>query len=178
MKNMSVARRYARALYQLAEQSKSTDDVRRAFINIAHAISEMPSFERFLNNPLVKPEDKQDLVGKITSNKLILKFIYLLAKRKRLDLLPLIDGEVRSLCDAAQGIKRMIVRTPAVLSESQKKLIETDLAQRFGGKVMGQFEVAKELLGGIWIKMGDKVLDTTLRGKMDDLRHTLIHSTN
>src|SRR5258705_13996326 len=103
MKNMSVARRYARALYQLANETKSVDDLRRGFTNLSHAVAQTPALERFLNNPLIKPEDKQDLVSKITSNKLILKFIYLLAKRKRLDLLTLIDSEVRRISDEAAG---------------------------------------------------------------------------
>ncbi len=178
MKNISVARRYARALYQLANQTHTSDDVLRGLSNIAHAVQETPALDRFLNNPLVKLEEKQELVGKITTNKLILKFIFLLGRRKRLDLLTLIYKEFQALSDEQSGLNRILVRTPSLLSDSQKKLIETDLAHRFGGKVLGQFEVAKELLGGIWIKMGDKVLDATLKGKMDDLRHALIHSIN
>lgn len=178
MKNLSVARRYARALYQLATHSRTAEDVERGLGNLVHAVSETPALGRFLRSPLVGPEEKQEVAGKITSNKLVLKFVYLLARRKRLDLLSLIHNEVRSQIDAAEGISRILVRTPLTLSESQKKMIESDLAQRFGGKVLGQFEIAKELLGGIWIKMGDKVLDATLKGKMEDLRHTLAHSTN
>src|SRR5262245_42016946 len=116
MKNMSIARRYARAIFQLASENKSVDDVRRGFTNLAHAISDTAGLEKFLNNPIVKPDEKQELVSKITSNKLILKTVYLLAKRKRLHLLPLIDAEIRRLSDEAAGLKRILIRTPSVLS--------------------------------------------------------------
>lgn len=106
MKNLSVARRYARALYQLADSRKETSDVQQGLSNLTHALNETPSFVRFLANPIVKPEDKQALVEKITSNKLILRFVYLLAKRKRMDLIPVIHDAFRSLCDEAAGWHR------------------------------------------------------------------------
>lgn len=178
MKSLSVARRYARALYQLSETKNETSDVQQGLSNLSHALADTPQLVRYLANPIVKPEEKQKLIEKITSNKLILRFVYLLAKRRRMDLLPSIHDAFRSLCDEATGLHRILVRTPNALSDHQKKTVETDLAKRLGGHVVGQFEVAKELLGGIWIQMGDKVLDATVRGRMDDLRHTLINSTN
>lgn len=178
MKSLSIARRYARALYQLAEARKETSDVQLGLSNLRHAIDSTPPLIRYLANPLVKPEDKESIVAKVTSNKLILRFVYLLARRRRTDLLPAIQESFQALSDEASGLHRILVRTPQALSDQQKKSVESDLAKRVGGKVTGQFEVAKELLGGIWIKMGDKVLDATVRGRMDDLRHALINSTN
>lgn len=178
MKNLSMAKRYARALYQLAQGRNETDDVQRGLSNLAHELDAIPRLVPYFANPIVKPEDKQAVVSKITSNKLILRFVYLLAKRKRMDLLPLITDSFRALVDEAEGIRRVFVRTPMALSEAQKKQVETDLARKLGGTVVGRFDVAKELLGGIWVKMGDKVLDATVRGRMDDLRHALLHSTN
>ncbi len=178
MKSLSIARRYARALYELAQVRKETDEVERGLSNLSHSLIDSPELARYLANPLAKPEDKQALISKITSNKLVLRFLALVVRRKRTDLLPSIQESFQAFCDQANDLHRILVRTPIVLSDQQKKSVETDLAKRLGGKVTGQFEVAKELLGGIWIKMGDKVLDATVRGRMDDLRHTLIHSTN
>jgi F-type H+-transporting ATPase subunit delta len=178
MKSLSVARRYARALYQLSESRKETADVQMGLSNLGHALETTPEMVRYLANPLVKPDDKQSLVTKVTSNKLILRFVYLLARRRRTDLLPSIRDSFQALSDRANGLHRILVRTPQPLSDAQRREVEVDLAKSLGGKVNGQFEVAKELLGGIWIKMGDKVLDATVRGRMDDLKHTLINSSN
>src|SRR5258706_15709472 len=127
MKSLSTARRYARALYELAQESKTADEVLQGMGNVAMAISTIPSFEKILLNPLMKTEEKQDLVKKITSNKLILRFMALLAKRDRLDLLILIYDELRSMADEHLGIHRVFVKTPMVLTDAQKKTVEKEL---------------------------------------------------
>ncbi len=178
MRNVTVARRYARALYQIAQETKSVDDILNAMNNVAHAYQATPQFQRLLLNPLVKLELKEKLVKSITSNKVVLKFANLLARRKRLDLIPTINEQLTAMGDTAKGLHRAVVRTAAPLTDIQKRSIEGDLAHRFGGKILGHFEVAKDLLGGVWVQMGDKVLDASIRGRIETFRHALLHSAN
>jgi F-type H+-transporting ATPase subunit delta len=178
MKNITVARRYARALYELAQSSKTMDDVSTGMSNVVTSVKSSPELGKLLVNPLVKPEEKVALIKIVTSNKLILKLVELLARRKRLDLMMLLHDEFQHLFDRDNHIHRVLVKTAAPLSDPQKKDIEKNLAGSLGGTVMGRFEVAKELIGGVWIKLGDKVLDATLKGRMDDLRFVLAHSVN
>jgi len=178
MKNFTVARRYARALYELAEQTKVADEAVQGLGNLVHAVSTVPELKRALINPLINPEQKKILVSKITSNKLVLEFIFLLAKRDRLADLELIYDELRLLSDQAHGISRVLVKTPSALSEDQKKSIEKALAQRLGHQVVGRFDTEQHLIGGVWMKIGDRVLDASLKGRIEDLRHTLMHSNN
>jgi F-type H+-transporting ATPase subunit delta len=178
MKNLTVARRYASAFYQLARETKTTKDVLQGMSNLCSAIKSTPKLDEILKNPLVKPEEKANVVKTITSNKLILKFVTLLARRKRMDLIPLVYDELVALSDVEEGVRRILVKTASHLSDAQKKNIEKELAKSFDKKVIGHFEMARELLGGMWIKMGDKVLDATIRGRFEDLRRYLVHSTN
>jgi F-type H+-transporting ATPase subunit delta len=126
----------------------------------------------------VKPSEKVGVVKSITSNKLALRLVGLLAERKRLDLVDLIYDLVLAFSDADSGIKRIVVKTAFPLPESRKREIEQELAGPLGGRVVGRFEVAKELIGGMWLKMSDKVLDASLKGRVEDLRFTLSHSRN
>jgi len=178
MKNLTVAKRYARALYEVATAEKVIDDVLLAMSNIDAAIKSTPDLTPALLNPLIKPEEKQQIIKSITTNKLILRFAGLLARRKRMDLLGAVYEELLNLSDLRNGIHRVLIKTARALTDKQKKAIEKDLGPVLGGKVVGRFEMAKELIGGIWLKMGDKVLDATLKRRVEDLRHTLIHSTN
>jgi F-type H+-transporting ATPase subunit delta len=178
MRNTTVARRYARALYQLAAENKNVDEVLQSLSNVCQAIQTAPEMKRLLLNPLIKPEIKQKLIGSISSNKLIGKFTGLLDRRKRLDLLPTIFELVTEMSDESLGVHRAVIKTAVPLSESQKKTVETDLAKRVGGKILGRFEVSKDLIGGIWVKMGDKVLDASLKGRIQDFRHALLNSAN
>lgn len=178
MKNYSTARRYARALYELAKVDKSLSDVRQGLSNIRTALGAAPELARALFNPLIRSEEKQAVLKHVTSNKLLLRFIGVLAERKRLDILPLVEEQLTMLCDKADGIHRILVRSAVPLTEELKKLIEQNVAKAVGGKVVGQFQVAKDLIGGVWMKMEDKILDLTLKGRIDDLRHALSHSAN
>lgn len=178
MRNVTVAKRYARALYEVALQAKSVDDMLLAMSNVAHAYHSSMDLQRLMLNPLIKIEIKEKLAKSITSNKLVLKFLNLLAKRKRLDLLPTIYEQVTSLGDAAHGVHRALVKTALPLTDTQKRHVEEDLAKRVGGTMIGQFEVAKDLIGGVWVKMGDKVLDATIKGRIENFRHALMHSAN
>jgi F-type H+-transporting ATPase subunit delta len=178
MRNITVAKRYARALYELAQETRSVDDVLRGMGNVVTELKNVPAFAKALQNPLIKPSEKADLVKTITSNKLILKCVELLAHRKRLGLFADIAEQLSHLSDAELGIRRVLVKSAATLSETQMREIEKNLASVLGGKVMGQFEMAANLLGGLWVKAGDKVLDMSVRGRFDDLRHHLAHSAN
>ncbi len=178
MRNATVARRYAKALYELAHESKTLDDVLLGLGNVCTALKSVPELKKILLNPLVKPEQKQALIKTVTSNKLIMKFTALLARRKRLALIEWVFEQLQGLDDAARGIHRALVKTAVPLTEAQKKSIESNLARVAGGSVVGRFEVAKELVGGVWAKLGDQVLDASIKGRVEDFRHALIHSAN
>lgn len=178
MKNLTVARRYARALYELASESKSLADVLQGMSNIRLALGSAAELRPLLMNPMVRLEDKQKLISSVTSNKLILKFIDLLARRKRLDLIETVHDLLSDMGDAAQGVSRALVKSAVPLTDAQKRDVETGLAKTTGGSVIGSYEIDADLLGGVWVKMGDKVLDASLRGRLESMRHALINSAN
>ncbi|MCG3204551.1 MAG: ATP synthase subunit delta [Elusimicrobia bacterium] len=178
MRNVTVARRYAKAVYQVAVETSELEDVLQALGNLSQAYGSSADFKRLLLNPLVKVELKQRLIRAVTSNKLTLRFTELLAERKRLDLLPVIHEQLLGLGDAEKGLHRALIKTAIPLNPAQKKEVEASLASRLGGKVLGQFEVTKDLIGGVWVKMGDKVLDASIKGRIENFRQALIHSAN
>lgn len=178
MKNVTIAKRYAQALYELARESRELDDVQRGMSNVVSVLKVSPAFAKALDNPLIKPEEKKELVKTITSNKLILRCVELLAQRKRLSLFETIADQITFLSDADLGINRVVIKTANTLTQPQMREIEQGLGKVLGGKVMGKFEMAVDLIGGLWVKAGDKVLDLSLRGRFDDLRRYLVHSAN
>ena len=178
MRNDTVARRYARALFELAVENRSLADTLQALSNLRLAMASEPRLSRAILNPLVKSEAKQRLFAAITSNKLALKFLALLDKRKRLDLLSVIHEHLQQLNDRHEGITRPLVRTALPLTDEQRRAVEKQLAASLGGKVLGRFEVSADLIGGTWVQIGDKVLDATVRGRLQNFRAQLLHSNN
>src|SRR5690349_17188629 len=138
MRNVTVARRYAKALYELARENKNLEDVLQGMSNVCIALKSVPDLKKILLNPLVNPEQKQSLIKSVTSNKLIMKFTGLLARRKRLGLIEWVYDELQHLDDRLKGIHRALVKTAVPLSETQKKTVEENIARSLGGKVMGR----------------------------------------
>ncbi len=175
---MTVARRYAKALFEIAREEKSLDDVIQSMSNVRLAISTEPRLWPLLRNPMVTPADKVKLLSSVTSNRLVLKFVELIADRKRMDILEPVHDIIQEMSDSAKGIRRALVKSAAPLSDEQKRSVEASIARSSGGSVIGQFETDPGLLGGVWIQMGDKVLDATVRGRLETFRSTLTHSVN
>ena len=178
MKDAAVARRYAKALEELTNDSGGAPDVLQALSNLTLALREEPKLALLLMSPLVKAEKKESLIKAVSSNKLFLRLARMLIKRHRVTLVPVIFQELQSLLDVKQGLHRALIKTASPLSDKQKKDVESVLAKRLGGQVLGRFEVAADLIGGIWMQTGDRVLDATVRGKIDSFRRTLVHSAN
>lgn len=178
MRQGTIARRYAKALYEIAVETKGMDDLLQSLSNLKDALHQVPLLQKAFQNPLIVPAEKEAVVKSITSNKLTLRLVRLLAEKKRLDILTLVCDQLQTLADIDGGITRIVVRTAFALSEDQKRSIEKNLASSWGGKVVGSFAVAKELLGGIWMRVGDKVLDASLQGRIEDLRASFANSLN
>lgn len=178
MKNLTVARRYARALYELAEETRTVDDMLQAMSNLNHAMTHTAELRPALLNPMIKPEDKRALVSTVTSNKLVLRFVELLARRKRMDLLSAVHELLGEMNDTKKNVRRALVKSALPLTDQQKRDIESGLARSMGGTVIGRFDIDASLLGGVRVQMGDKVLDATVRGRLDNMRHALLNSVN
>jgi F-type H+-transporting ATPase subunit delta len=179
VKNVTAARRYARALYELALEGKSLDDVLQGMSNLRTAMDSAPEVRAVLGNPLVTPEQTRKVVSAVTSNALVLKFIELLARRGRIELLTTVHDLLIEMNDSASGVWRAFVKSAQPLTEAQKRDVEAGLAKSAGGKkVIGKFDVDASLLGGVWAKIGDKVLDASVRGRLDSMRNALLHSAN
>jgi F-type H+-transporting ATPase subunit delta len=178
MQDIAVAKRYAKALEELTGGSGDVSDVLQALSNLTLALQQEPKLARLLTSPLVSADKKESLIKAVSSNKLFLRLVRLLIKRRRVVLVSAIHQELQSMLDAKQGLHRALIKTASPLSDNQKKDVEIALAQRLGGKVLGRFEVAADLIGGIWMQTGDRVLDATVRGKIDSFRRTLVHSAN
>ncbi|MFN0116788.1 MAG: ATP synthase F1 subunit delta [Elusimicrobiota bacterium] len=178
MRNPTVSKRYAKALFELATINKALDDVLLGFGNLVFSIKESKDFAKILANPLVKTDDKIKLVVSITSNKMVMKLVEILSKRHRLVLLMEIYEQLKKITDDSNGIHHAFIKSAVTLSGDEKVRVEQKLKEVFGGKVVGQFHVDQELIGGIWIESAGKVLDATVKGRIDTFRHALLHSAN
>ena len=174
-----AAGRYAKALFKLARASgEETMEKTGADLAAFAALSrENNALSTLFRDPVFSPAEKQhvltSLAEKLDAGKMIRSFLFLLADKHRLALLDSISGEYRKLCDAAKGILRgeMISATP--LDEETRATILGQLEKKAGKALILDFKVDESLLGGMLLKVGDNIVDASLKTQLSFLKDTI-----
>lgn len=180
MTDTVVAQRYARALFDLGG-SESPDARGRhgdCLAGLAEMIKVEPRLGQTLRSPVVSVAEKKavlgDLLKLLNADGTMRNFCFLLADKNRLGALPSIADCYTIMLDDANGVKRGKVITAIKLSPEQQKALKADLCKKAGCDMELTFEVDPEILGGMVLALGDKVMDSSLRAQLGILRETLI----
>ena len=174
-----VARRYARALFSLAQGAgkKAINDYGKGLADLVAVINEAPELLRIFKNPLFSVDEKKALVSKIMQKTrpvpMVRDFCLLLADKDRLAYLPEIEAYYKKLQDEAEGIIRGEMVTAIKLPDKQKQELLKKLEKQSGRKIILDYSVDPDILGGLVLKVGDKVLDASIRAQIEILKENI-----
>lgn len=180
MTDAVMAKRYAQALFALGGKagSKELEAHGRCLAELAGMLRAQPMLAQTLKSPVIETDDKKAVLGKLLSkmgaDTIMRNFCFLLADKKRLGSLPLIAGCYGDMLDSANGVKRGQVTTAVQLSPAKQAALRDALQRKAGGKMELTFAIDPEILGGMVLAVGDKVLDSSLRAQLGNLRKSLI----
>ena len=178
MINTVVARRYANAIFALGK--KDGDAALSSRGECLAALGEMlaaaPGLDLTLKSPVIGVSEKKavldKLLTKLKADETMRNFCFLLADKERLVFLSEIATWYGKLLDEAKGIIRGQCITAVQLSADKKSKLKDTLQQKAGADIELTFAVDKDILGGMVLKMGDRVLDASLRAQLGILRET------
>ncbi len=166
-----LAGRYARAFDALSENNA---DAAERFNALKQAAQVLRGAKAYMNDPAVASVDKIHLVKEaFASDKEVSGFISALLEAKRYYLLDVCVSELRLLLDKRLGVLRAQVQTAFELSADQKKRVEEALGQFAGKQVQAQYTTDPSLLGGLSARLGDVLIDGTLKGRFAKLQEEL-----
>lgn len=171
-----VARPYARALFDLAETDEVKQQVRKELDQVITTILNHPELKSFLWHPQVSYQAKADLLERVFKaeiSDLTMHFLLVVASKGRETSLASIADEYQVLWDRQQGREEVEVRSAVALSEADQKELAHTLSQATGKKVDLSITVTPDLLGGLVVRMGDRVLDGSLARKLARLGERL-----
>jgi F-type H+-transporting ATPase subunit delta len=178
MKNSRVARRYASALLDEADQQKLTDVITRDLNLIAKTLSESREFRRFVVSPVVSESKKkkvfEELFGKRMSAQ-VLSFVNFLISKHREALLADIVEQFDALRDEKLGFINVNVTSAVEMLPPQERALQDQLERYTRKKVRVRFSLDKRIKGGLVVKIGDTVLDSSIRNQLELLRERLVH---
>jgi F-type H+-transporting ATPase subunit delta len=173
----SLAGRYATALFELAREAKAIDAVEGSLAKLRQALDESDDFKRLTTSPLVSRGDATNAV-EATAKSLKLdattaKFLGVLAENRRLGQLGPAIRAFRQLAAAHRGETNAEITSAYPLSNDQVAALKQQLRQRLGRDVAVDLAVDPALLGGLVVRIGSQMIDSSIRTRLNSLAHAM-----
>jgi F-type H+-transporting ATPase subunit delta len=166
--SVTIARPYAQAIFRLARDSKTLPAWSERLKRLA-LIAQDDEMVKIAGNPKFSAKQVADLVVSLSgeeSDKEVASLVELLAVNERLTILPQIAEQFEELKSADEGVRDALVTSAYPLDDAQLKALMPELEAHFGARLAPRVEVDAELIGGIKVAVGDKVLDASVAGKL------------
>ena len=173
----AAARRYARALFSIAQEQQSVAAFRAELENVEALFDEHPELRAALLRPLHPATERRAVLRGVCertgAGESVRNFFAFLVDQRRLVDFDAICSEYRRLADEAEGRTRAEVVSASPLSEAQRERLARALAARTGCEVELDVRIDAELIGGATAEVGGLVFDGSLRTQLAQLRQTL-----
>jgi F-type H+-transporting ATPase subunit delta len=172
MKNVKLSARYAKALFELAQEQNIIEQVRGDMFQLSKICKSNKDFRLLLTSPIIHPGKKQSVFNEIFSenfNKLSLAFINLIAKKRRESYLEEIAEKYEQIFKEFKNIKTAYIKAAIELDDQLKAKILELLRKKFNAEIELKTEVDKELIGGFVISVDDNLYDASILNKINML---------
>jgi|GEM_PF-2715863 len=175
MIQQQVARSYARAFYD-----RIAAHVPEALQHLEYVWSycvQYPEFVGLLNHPFIEYQKKLALITSLFEDPLhgeIQGLLALLIKRRSMSILPEIIRELRLIDLAQSSIEEVHIDSPFELTEQEKQAMVGTIQSGIHRQIAPVYHIDKTLIAGICIRIGSRVIDTSLRGQLADMRQTIM----
>jgi F-type H+-transporting ATPase subunit delta len=175
-----IARNYAETLIALAKRhggDPTVDEYGAALDEVIELLRSEPRVRQFLETPVVDAERKKDALGKTLRGRvpeLFLRFLMVVVEKRRASQLEAIAEEYLAMVDEMRGR----VRARVLVAREPDAALRTDVVQTLermlGRTVIATFQVDRSLIGGAVIRVGDQILDGSVRSRATALRRRLL----
>ncbi|WP_438447494.1 F0F1 ATP synthase subunit delta [Gorillibacterium sp. sgz5001074] len=175
-RDLTAAKRYARALYEASKEKNSVNTVVEDWKTVLSLIQEQPDLETLLNSPNIDTSAKTGLLKQIFAGSLsdlALNTLVLLVERKRSELIPAVYEQFVKIANEASGRADATVYSAMALSEEEATAIAARFTNLTGKAIHVTNIVDSSLLGGIKVRIGDKLYDGSLSGKLERMEKVL-----
>lgn len=178
MKNTRVARRYAQALMMTTDSTAAIDTIAADLELIRNTLETSRALRRLVASPIVSVERKRNVFRELFGarvSRTTLSFLELLTEKQRETILPEIIEQYHALRDERYGIVNVDVAAAIEVTPQQEQRLAAQLERYTKKKVRLRFTIDKALQGGLRVKIGDTVLDASIKHQLALLRERLAH---
>jgi len=169
--------RYARALFEVAEDKGKAEDIMMHLRLINDFLRAGKQASKFLYSPVIEDEKKMKLLLSIAKQgdfcTEFMNFLKMLLEKKRLNLLHGILLRYRDFFDVYKKRVYVLIKSACEMEKPQMKRLKEMLKKRLGKEIAVKHEIEPSLMGGLLIKVGDRVYDASLRRNLAKLREVM-----
>ncbi|PLT48376.1 F0F1 ATP synthase subunit delta [Paenibacillus sp. FSL W8-1187] len=167
-----IAKRYAQALYEVAGTQGIVSEVRQQLQLVSEALNGDADVLRFLGTPGIEASEKTELVKKAIGDRvssIVLNIVTLLIERGRYAAIGEVYAAYSRIADKASGESRATIYTALPLSAVELSKVVQQFSSLSGSRIIGEQVVDPSLIGGVKVRIGDKIYDGSLSGKLERL---------
>jgi F-type H+-transporting ATPase subunit delta len=178
MRDSTIARNYAETLLELAKRAKDLRGWGTLLQSIADAMGNDAKLRAFLDTPRVDAGTKKEVLRKALQDRAPAKFVRFIESvvtHRRQMLIPEISQQYMDLVDVAENRLHANVTVARESDEKTRKVIADRLSKVFDKTVVPHLTVDERILGGVVVRVGDTVMDGSVRRKLSVLKHKMTH---
>ena len=172
-----IAARYATAIFEIAQENKSLDSLETSINDLATALGESAELRSLIESPLVSRSDQESAIAaiakKMNLNEVLAKSLSLMAQKRRLFVVPQLISALREQIAQERGEVTAEVTSAKALTKTQSENLASTLKERVGKTVTINSVVDESLIGGLIVKVGSKMIDTSIRSKLNSLQNAM-----
>lgn len=170
-------KRYALALYQVAEQNGKVEEYLRDLRAICDLIDNNKDFHEVIKHPQISTKRKKKTFINIFKGQIdeeLLSFLLILIEKDRILYIREKLNEMEKIDLERKSTLIAIVKTAVPLLEDEVRALQKKLEDKYDKKIIMTTEVDKSLLGGVYVRVGNDVIDGTVKSKVDDMKNIML----
>lgn len=175
--SQSIAGRYAQAVFDIVKDDGGLDDLARQTDDLIAALDDSDDLRNLIASPIYTRDQQSRaiaaLADKMGLSKTLSNTLKLMAQNRRLFVLPQLLGQLQRLIAVERGEVTADVTSAVALSDDQQKRLRDTLAEKSGKTVKLNTRVDENLIGGMIVKLGSQMVDSSVRSKLASLQNAM-----
>jgi F-type H+-transporting ATPase subunit delta len=177
-----LAERYAVALFEIGKESNEIDAFAEQLGQFCGLLNDNEELKLVFTNPAYTAEPRlgivKELGGKMSWSASIINFLSLLVEKGRIGIIDELTSTFRQLSDDHNGRIHVTVTSAETLSEEYTKALTDKLQSQTGKQVTLHTQESQELMGGVVLQLGDKMLDNSIQSRLSQMKEQLLQELN
>lgn len=170
-------KRYALALYQIAEEKGKVEEFLEDLREICNLIDKDKDFQEVIKHPQISTKKKKETFTNIFKGRIdneLLSFLLILIEKDRISYIKEKLNEMEKIHLEKMNTLKAVVITAVPMLDEEKTVLKQNLEKKYNKKIIMTTEVDRSILGGVFVRVGNDVIDGTVKSKLEEMKEIML----